>query len=136
MAIARKFGNTVYKWHVPDLLDAAADLPVRETSTDRFDLDVDAWFGEACKPTIRSVVDHMKRIESARVSDPILLSAEGHVFDGLHRLAKCRLRSITKIKYRQFATNPEPFEIVDYETFRRERPLIAETLVWMEEHIL
>lgn len=53
MAIARKFGELVYKWHVPGLLAAAEGLPVRQTSTARFNLDVDAWFGEACSPTTR-----------------------------------------------------------------------------------
>ena len=136
MAIARKFGDLVYKWHVPTLLDMARDLPIRETPTDRFNLDVDAWFGEACKPTIENVVDHMERINGANLEDPILLSAEGHVFDGLHRLAKCKLLKITTIKYKQFAFNPEPFETEDFDEFKRNRPLIADTLVWMEKNLL
>jgi hypothetical protein len=136
MAIARKFGDKVYKWHVPDLQAAAVSLPAQEMATGRFDLDVDAWFGEACSPTIANVVEHMKRIQRADLNNPILLSAEGHVFDGLHRLAKCSLEGVQTIRYQQFAVNPEPFEIVDFEVFRQERPLIAETLVWMERHKL
>ena len=136
MAIERKFGNTVYKWHVPVLLEEARDLQIRETPTDRFNLDVDAWFGEACKPTIGSVVDHMKRINAADLEDPILLSIEGHVFDGLHRLARCKLLGISTIKYKQFAVNPEPFETEDFDEFKRNRPLIADTLVWMEKNLL
>ena len=76
MAIARKFGDRVYKWHVPDLQAAAVGLPVTEIPTARFDLDVDAWFGEACSPTIANVVAHMKRIRSADLGEPILLSME------------------------------------------------------------
>ena len=136
MAIARKFGDKVYMWHVPDLLARAADLLVRETSVDRFNLDVDAWFGEACKPTIKNVLHHMRVIRNANLNEPILLSAEGHVFDGLHRLARCVLEGIAIIKYGQFEVNPEPFEIVDFEEFSRQKPLIAETLVWMERNQL
>ena len=136
MAIARKFGDKVYKWHVPDLQAAAVGLPVQETSTDRFNLDVDAWFGEACAPTIANVVHHMKCIQSADLNNPILLSAEGHVFDGLHRLAKCSLEGIQTIKYQQFQTNPEPFEILAFEDFRKSKPMIAATLVWMEKNTL
>ena len=136
MAIARKFADKVYKWHVPDLQAAAAGLPVQETSTDRFNLEVDAWFGEACSPTIANVVQHMKCIQRADLTDPILLSAAGHVFDGLHRLARCLLEGVQTIRCQQFEVDPEPFEIVDFEVFRRERPLIAETLVWMEIHKL
>ena len=134
MAIARKFGNKVYKWQVPDLQAAAVGLPVQEISTAGFNLDVDAWFGEACSPTIANVVHHMKAIQRADLSCPILLSAEGHVFDGLHRLARCSLEGIGTIGYQQFEVNPEPFEIVDFEVFRQDRPLIAETLIWMESH--
>ena len=134
MAIARKFRDKVYKWHVPDLQGAAVGLPVQETLTARFNLNVDAWFGEACSPTIANVVHHMKYIQRAEVNNPILLSAEGHVFDGLHRLAKCLLEGITTVKYQQFEVNPEPSAIIDFEVFKQERPLIAETLVWMEKH--
>ena len=136
MAIARKFGRKVYKWHVPDLQAAAVGLPVREISTTQFNLDVDAWFGEACIPTIKNVVHHMKYIQRADLDKPILLSAEGHVFDGLHRLAKCSLGGIRTIKCQQFKTNPEPFEILDFEDFERDKPMIAATLVWMEENKL
>ena len=136
MAIARKFGDRVYKWHVPDLQAAAVGLPVTEIPTARFDLDVDAWFGEACSPTIANVVAHMKRIRSADLGEPILLSMEGHVFDGLHRLAKCSLEGIATITCQRFEVDPEPFEIVDFEAFKQDRPLIAETLVWMERHTL
>jgi hypothetical protein len=136
MAIARKFGDKVYKWHVPDLQAAAVGLPVQESSTARFNLNVDAWFGEACSPTIANVVHHTKYIISADLAKPILLSAEGHVFDGLHRLAKCLLEGISTVKYQQFQVNPEPSEIVAFEVFEQERPLIAEALVWMEKHKL
>ena len=132
MAVARKFADKVYKWHVPDILDQAAVLPVHETSVKRFNLDVDAWFGEACKPTIKNVVHHMKFIQNADLNEPIILSAEGHVLDGLHRLAKCTLEGVRTIKYRQFDVNPQPVEIVDFQEFKQHKPLIAETLEWME----
>ncbi len=46
MAIARKFGDNVYFWNVPDrrLLKT---YPYGLVSTAIFDLDIDAWFGEA-----------------------------------------------------------------------------------------
>ena len=136
MAIGRKFDGKVYKWDVPELQKAAVGLAVGEMSTDHFNLNVDAWFGEACSPTISNVVHHMKYILCADLSNPILLSAEGHVFDGLHRLAKCLLEGIPTIKYQQFQTNPEPFEIVEFDEFRKEKPMIAATLVWMEKNVL
>ena len=136
MAIARKFGEKVYKWHVPDLHAAAKGLPVKEIPTSQFNLDVDAWFGEACKPTITNVIHHMKHIQNADLHEPILLSAEGYVFDGLHRLARCALEGIESTVCQQFETNPEPFEIIKFEAFEQEKPQIAETLAWMEQNML
>ena len=134
MAVGRKFGDSVYKWDVSDLHAAVAGLPVNEVPTDRFNLDVDAWFGEACEPTIRNVVNHMRRIRDADLSEPILLSAEGHVLDGLHRLAKCLLDGIPTIRCQQLEVNPIPTEVVPFEALKAEKPLIAQTLVWMEEN--
>jgi hypothetical protein len=136
MAIARKFGDKVYKWQVPALQAAAAGLPVREMPVSRFNLNVDAWFGEACSPTITGVVHHMRYILKADLNSPILLSAEGHVFDGLHRLARCSLEGIPMVKCQQFEVNPPPFEIVAFDEFQLAKPLIAATLVWMERHTL
>ena len=132
MAIARKFGDEVHFWDVPDIQAAAQGLPVTQVKTASFDLDIDAWFGEACDPTIVNVVHHMKYIRDADVSKPIILSAEGHVLDGQHRLAKCLLEGIQEIPAQQFVVNPPPFKVEPFEEFRKDRPLIASSLEKME----
>ena len=132
MAIARKFGNKVYFWHVPDIQAAAGGLPVRQVPVTQFDFDIDAWFGEACEPTIRNVVHHMKYIRDADLDEPIILSAEGHVLDGLHRLAKCLLDGVAKIPARQFKVNPSPFKVEPFAEFKKQKPLIAASLERME----
>jgi hypothetical protein len=132
MAIARKFGDAVHFWNVPDIQAAAQDLPVQQVSTAQFDLDIDAWFGEACDPTIKNVVHHMKYIQNADLDEPIILSVEGHVFDGQHRLAKCLLDGICEIPAKQFGRNPPPFKVVRFDEFKEQRPLIAASLKRME----
>ena len=132
MAIARKFEDEVHFWHVPDVQVAAQGLPVCNVSTDQFDLDIDAWFGEACDPTIKNVVHHMKYIQDADMTNPIILSAEGHVLDGLHRLAKCLLDGVPNVPARQFAVNPPPFKVESFAQFKKQRPLIAAALEKME----
>ena len=132
MAIARKFDDEVRFWHVPDVQAAAAHLPVREVAIDQFDLNIDAWFGEACDPTIRNVVHHMKVILAADVTRPIILSTEGHVLDGQHRLAKCLLDGIASVPAQQFEVNPPPFKVEPFAAFRKKRPLIAASLERME----
>ena len=109
---------------------------MRDVPTSSFNLDVDPWFGEACRPTVQSVVDHMRKILTADLDRPILLSAEGHVLDGLHRLAKCSYQGVPVIKAQQSWTNPPPYDVVDFDDFRLAKPVIADTLVWMEKHTL
>ena len=132
MAIARKFGNVVHFWNVPDIQAAAKVLPVKQVSTSTFALDIDAWFGEACDPTIKNVVHHMKYIRDADLDKPIILSAEGHVFDGLHRLARCLLDGVTEIAAKQFEENPQPFKVEPFDEFKKQNPLIAASLEKME----
>ena len=132
MAIARKFGDHVYFWNVPDIQDAAQGLPVKQVLTAQFDLDIDSWFGEACEPTIKNVVEHMKRIQNADPSKPIILSAEGHVLDGQHRLAKCLLEGISEIPAKQFGENPPPCKVELFAEFKKQKPLIAASLDRME----
>ena len=74
----------------------------------------------------------MKYIRDADLTKPIILSAEGHVLDGLHRLAKCLLEGISEIPAQQFEDNPPPCRVESFEEFKISRPLIAASLEKME----
>jgi hypothetical protein len=50
----------------------------------------------------------MQRIQAADLSIPIILSADGHVMDGMHRVAKAWLLGLTEIQAVQFPQDPEP----------------------------
>jgi hypothetical protein len=76
-----------------------------------FEFDEVSWFGEQYRPTCRVVVSHVKRIQEADLSSPIILSADGHIMDGMHRVAKAWLLGLTEIQAVQFAQNPEPDQI-------------------------
>jgi hypothetical protein len=71
------------------------------------------WFDEQYRPTCRAVVSHMQRIQEADLSIPIILSADGHVMDGMHRVAKAWLLGLTEIRAVQFLHDPEPNQIVE-----------------------
>ena len=51
---------------------------------------------------------HLSRIQDVDISDPIILSADGHVMDGMHRVAKASILGKTHIKTVQFLEDPEP----------------------------
>jgi hypothetical protein len=96
-------------WDVDRLIRLAQDLPTKTVPLHCiFEFEEVYWFDEQYRPTCRAVVSHVKRIQAADLSAPIILSADGHVMDGMHRVAKACLLGLTKIQAVQFPHDPEP----------------------------
>ena len=51
---------------------------------------------------------NLSRIQDVDISGPIILSADGHVMDGIHRVAKASILRRTHIQAVQFTEDPEP----------------------------
>jgi hypothetical protein len=68
---------------------------------------MDCWF---CgnPPTCRAVTLHTKRILNADLTFPIILSSDGRLMDGGHRIAKAWLEGRDEVHAVQFAVDPEP----------------------------
>ena len=81
-------------------------------------LDEVSWFGAGPGegPTCRLVADHAKRIYEAKFDHPVILSSAGWVMDGMHRVCKAYLLGWQAIKAVQFVQDPEPDEIINYQT--------------------
>lgn len=96
-------------WLTERLWAAAADLQIKRIKIDSIpEFDRDCWFGERRAPTIRNVADHLRRVAEADLSHPIILSRDGRLLDGGHRVAKAYLRGDTDILAVQFDEDPEP----------------------------
>jgi hypothetical protein len=54
------------------------------------------------------MVEHMKLTEEADLSFPIILSQDGDIMDGRHRVAKAAWQGRTEIEAVQFERDPEP----------------------------
>ncbi len=102
-------------WYTEHLWHLARELPIRMMAVaDISELDQDCWFGSSHIPTCRAVAQHAQRIWDADLSYPIILSANGGLMDGGHRLAKAWLLGLTDIQVVQFVSDPEPdYVIVD-----------------------
>jgi len=59
-------------------------------------------------PTWRDAINDVRLIEAADLSYPIILSADGSVMDGMHRVAKAVLSGQATIDAVQFDVDPEP----------------------------
>lgn len=71
------------------------------------EFDEDCWFGGSAV-TCRMVARHADRIQKADLSYPVILSADGRLMDGGHRIAKAWLNGLTTIDAVRFQEDPEP----------------------------
>ena len=72
-------------------------------------LDEPFWFGSGSDAaTCRAIVEHARLIDAADLSFPIILSSDGHVMDGMHRVAKAALLGHETIAAVKFASDLEP----------------------------
>lgn len=72
------------------------------------ELDEPFWFGNGDVPTCRLVVGHARLMAAADLGFPIILSADGRVMDGMHRVGKAILLGRPAIEAVQFVNDPEP----------------------------
>ena len=95
-------------WDVDRLVELSRNLPCRRLMLCMIrELD-EAWYGDGEHPTWRSMIDHIRLIEDADLSYPIILSASGAVMDGRHRVAKAALAGHDDIAAVQFENDPPP----------------------------
>ena len=73
------------------------------------EIDEPHWFsGSAQEATCRAVLEHARLINEADLSFPIILSSDGRVMDGMHRVLKALLNGWQSIEAVRFEHDPEP----------------------------
>ncbi len=96
-------------WDVDHLIEASAGLVVKEMAVDAFpEVDTDHWFVHGAVPTVRRIIEHVRLIQEADGSYPIILGADGRVMDGMHRIAQAILDDRPSVRAVQFEVDPEP----------------------------
>jgi len=101
--------NGLRAWDVHRLLDLARDLPVVEMPLSEIrELDEAYWFDHGAVPTCRAIVEHAALINEADLAFPVILSSDGRVMDGMHRVAKAAMQGLTSVRAKRFTRDPEP----------------------------
>ena len=78
------------------------------------ELDEAYWFGTfdpAQSPTCRAIAEHAKLMRDTDLSYPIILSSDGRIMDGMHRVCKALIEDRKTIKAVRFLIDPEPDHI-------------------------
>ena len=95
-------------WYTERLWSLSAQLPVKMVRIDTIkEFDLDCWFGNDV-PTCREVARHAKKIFEADLSYPVVLSSDGSLMDGGHRIAKAWMQGLNQIAAVQFTDDPAP----------------------------
>jgi hypothetical protein len=97
-------------WDVDRLVALTKDLPrFRVDLAALAELDEAYWFSSGNRDaTCRAVIEHARFIEEADLRFPIILSSDGRVMDGMHRVGKALLHGLKNIEAVRFELDPEP----------------------------
>jgi hypothetical protein len=107
----RESAKGLLAWDVDRLVELTSGFPRKHVPLDTIrELD-EPWSGDGEPGTWRDLVEHVKLMDEADLSFPIILAADGAVMDGRHRLAKALRNNLTGIDAVQFDVDPPPDHI-------------------------
>ena len=97
-------------WDVDRLVELTADFAPLEVPLSAIrELDEPFWYAaQGDQPTCRSIALHAKLIAETDLRFPIILSQDGGVMDGMHRVCKALTVGMESVLAVQFETDPEP----------------------------
>jgi len=97
-------------WRVERLWRLAKDLTPYKMPLGYFARELDNWHWEH-EITLNTFIGHLKRVADADLLCPIILSAEGDVMDGMHRLTRSAYIGVEWIWVVRFPVTPEPDDL-------------------------
>jgi hypothetical protein len=97
-------------WDVDGLVKLAQNLPRERVPLSAIrELDEPYWSGEPGQQlTCRDVVAHARLILDCDFAYPVILSSDGRVMDGMHRICRALLEGLTDIEAVRFIHDPDP----------------------------
>ena len=115
----RQVGDDTYIWDVHRLVELSQNFKVKKILLSEIkELNEAYWFPDT-HPTTQQIIEHIQLIQDADLKYPIILSADGRIMDGMHRVAKAKLLNYSTIQAVQFGTTPKPdFINVDADTLQ------------------
>ena len=106
----RKSPNGLCAWNVTRLIDQSRDLVHERVQLSAIrELDESFWANEKVEQlTCREIVGHARLILDCDLAFPIILSSDGRVMDGMHRVCKALLEGCTDVEAVRFVSDPDP----------------------------
>ena len=101
-------GIIIRVWRVSRLWELASGVETIERSMDDFDLNTLLWPDHHRGMTVATFMHHCRRCRNVDVSFPIILSSDGIIMDGMHRLVALGIERAEFVPTIQFEEDPEP----------------------------
>ena len=100
-------------WNVHRLVELSQTLARERVPLSEIrELDEPYWTsGENQRLTCRQMVDHARLMLDCDLVYPVILSSDGRVMDGMHRVCKALLQGFADIEAVRFIDDPEPDHI-------------------------
>lgn len=95
-----------HNWSVTRLFELSRGLPVMDVVIDHM-----STYFKYENLTLRELIGHMKAVDAADLSYPIILDEDGELMDGRHRLMKAIMLGHKTIKAVRFEENPSPCKV-------------------------
>ena len=103
----RQSDRGLLAWDVDRLVELSRNLSRKQIRIDAI-RELDEPWSDDDGRTWRGIVEHIRLIHDANLSFPIILSADGSVMDGRHRVVKAVLEDREFIEAVQFEEDPLP----------------------------
>ena len=95
-------------WNVHSLVEQSCSFPRERVPLSAIrELDEAYWSNEKFL-TCREVVGHTRLMLDCDLAFPVILSSDGGVMDGMHRVCKALLLGLSEIEAVRFVQDPEP----------------------------
>ncbi len=102
-------------WFIQNLIEATNHLQVLDYPIKELEqyLDVNTWFHGDKEPSPLKIIEHWRRMETANLEHPIIISKDHGVMDGVHRLMKAYYFNHQTIRAVVFQRCPAPDHIAE-----------------------
>ncbi len=106
----RRSGEDMLIWDVDRLITMSEKIETTKLHLDQIkSIDENYWFqNDDDIPSVREIVGHLNLMEKSDLSYPILITKDGRVIDGMHRVLKALIQKEKHIKAKVFNELPEP----------------------------
>jgi len=105
----RPSSNGYDAWDIRRLIELSKNFEIKDVRLNSIkEVDENYWFNDGVEPTCREIIEHVRLIRKSDLNYPIILSENGSVMDGMHRVCKAVLQGCDTIKAVQFKNDPDP----------------------------